>query len=160
MARHVDHGASPFKGGLVGDIGAGELSFVEQLGGGLRSTQEAQVAVGTDDDGVGRDAQTVGFVVIAVERTEFHHWCLRFFARGRLFGFLWGISRLRPLRLGPGQEGVGGCHVDVFKRENPRNGVVPLGKLAMCRFGQQRLCGHTGGKHEGERYGSDEAFCR
>ena len=159
MARHVDHGTSPFKGGLVGDIGAGEFAIVEQLGGGLRSTQKSQVAVGTDDDGVGRDAQTVGFAVVAVERTEFHHRCLRLFARGRLLVFLWGISRLRPLRLGPGQEGVGGCRVGVFETENPRNGVVALGKLAMCRFGQQCLCRHTGRKHEGERCGSDEAFC-
>ena len=159
MARHVDHGASPFKGGLVGDVGAGELPFVEQLGGGLRSTQKSQVAVGTDNDGVGRDAQTVGFVVVAVERTEFHHRCLRLFARGRLLGFLRGISRLRPLRLGPGQEGVGGCCVGVFKRENPRNGVVALGEIATRWLWQQCLCRHTGRKHEGERCGSDEAFC-
>ena len=102
MGRHVDHGASPFKGGLVGDVGAGEFAIVEQLGSGLRSTQEAQVAVGADDDGVGRDTQTVGFAVAAVEGGEFHHRFLGALVRGRFFAFLWGISRLRPLRLGPG----------------------------------------------------------
>ena len=39
-------------------------------------------------------------------------------------------------------------------------GVMALEEIATRWLWQQRLCGHTGGKHEGERCGSDEAFCR